>query len=221
MNKNNIVIVDYTLGNLYGVKRAFQKVGYEPLISDKKKDILNAQKIVLPGVGAFSAGMKGLEEKDLLDSIKDFAKTGKPILGICLGMQLLMTQSEENGLHEGMNLIKGKVKKFDPPKETNSFKIPHYGWSSVSMPELGDGVTGNPWRATVLDGVAVNSFFYFVHSYYVHTDDPLNSIGVSNYGRNIFTSVLKKGNISGCQFHPELSGERGLQIITNFVSQKY
>lgn len=220
MASNNTVIVDYTLGNLYSVKRAFQKVGCDPVISSKREDIVNARKIVLPGVGAFSAGVKGLEGKELFDVIKDSALEGKPILGICLGMQLLMTQSEEDGLHNGLDLIKGKVVRFDNPEKKGAFKIPHYGWESVLLPDLDGSFTKELWQQTILDGTHNNSYFYFIHSYFVVTESPVYSIGMTNYGLNTFASVIRKENITGCQFHPEKSGDAGLHVINNFVKQK-
>lgn len=220
MVKNGIVIIDYTLGNLYSLRRAFQKVGCEPVISEKKSDIINARKVVLPGVGAFSAGMQGLKEKDLIDTLIKIVRDGKPILGICLGVQMLMTQSEEGGVHDGLDLIKGNVRRFDPPKERSSFKIPHYGWSTVSMPYVENSLERNLWRHTVMDDIKNNSYFYFVHSYYVAPDDPLHTIGVTQYGYNTFASVIKKENMTGCQFHPEKSGDAGLRVISNFAKQK-
>lgn len=217
---NTVVIIDYGLGNIYNLRKAFQRTGIDAVISDRKSDIMNADKIVLPGVGAFSAGMEGLWRKDLVGVIQDFAKSGRYILGICLGMQMLMTQSEENGIHSGLDLIKGNVRKFTPPKEKGLFKIPHYGWSTVSMPDADGVVKENLWRHTVLDGIKNNSYFYFVHSYCVVPDDTVHTIGVTQYGHDSFTSVVKKENITACQFHPELSGETGISLIRNFALKK-
>ena len=221
MPQNNIVILDYTLGNLFSLKRAFQKIGCDPLISDNKEDIINAEKVVLPGVGAFAAGMEGLEKKGLVAVIKEIAGNGKPILGICLGMQMMMTQSEEGGLHRGLDLIKGKVTRFDSPGEKDSFKIPHYGWSSVSIPERENRDAEDVWHGTIFEGIKNPSYFYFVHSYFVTTDDPMHTVGITTYGYNSFASVIRKDNITGCQFHPEISGEAGLQIIRNFALHQY
>lgn len=216
----NIVIIDYTLGNLYSLRRAFQKVGCEPIISGDKKDIINADKVVLPGVGAFSAGMQGLRGKELIETIKKVAHDGKPILGICLGMQMLMTHSEEGGFFDGLDLIKGKVVRFDPPKERGAFKIPHLGWSTVLMPASPEREDTTAWQHTVMDGIGNHAYFYFVHSYYVAPDDPLHAIGITRYGYNTFASVVKKDNITACQFHPEISSDAGLRLINNFVSLK-
>lgn len=220
MRDNGVVIIDYTLGNLYSLRRAFQKIGCEPIISDKKDDIMKAKKIVLPGVGAFSAGMQGLRDKGLIDSIKDFVKSGRHLLGICLGMQMLMTKSEEGGIHDGLNLIKGCVKRLESPKGKSAFKIPHYGWSSVSMPHSDNNSSKNIWQYTILDGIRNNSYFYFVHSYYVAPNDSNYTMGITQYGYNTFASVIKKDNITACQFHPEISGEVGLHIFRNFVIQR-
>lgn len=220
MIKNSIVIIDYGLGNIYNLRKAFQKAGSDAVISDRKSDIINAAKIVLPGVGAFSAGMEGLWRKDLIDTIKDFKKSGRYIFGICLGMQMLMTQSEENGIHSGLDLIKGNVKRFSLPRERGFFKIPHYGWSAVTRPDVNNGVKENPWQHTVLSGIKNNSYFYFVHSYYVVPDDTAHVIGVTQYGHDTFTSAIKQENITACQFHPELSGETGIHLIRNFITKE-
>lgn len=217
---NDIVIIDYGLGNLYNLRKAFQKAGSEAVISNRKSDIMNADKIVLPGVGAFSAGMEGLRENDLIDAIKNFAKSGRHILGICLGMQMLMSQSEENGIHSGLDLIKGTVRRFDLPEEKNLFKIQHYGWSTVSMPSADNIRKNNQWQHTILDGIKNNAYFYFVHSYYVVPHDHAHVIGITQYGYNTFASVIKKENITACQFHPEISTETGIRLIRNFVLQK-
>lgn len=220
MVKNSIVIIDYGLGNLYNLRKAFQKAGSDAVISDRKSDIINADKIVLPGVGAFSAGMEGLWTRDLAETIKDFVRGGRYILGICLGMQMLMTQSEENGIHGGLDLIKGNVKRFTLPKERGIFKIPHYGWSAVSMPDTDNLHGKNPWQHTILDGIKNDAYFYLVHSYYVIPDDTAHVIGVTQYGHDTFTSVIKQENITACQFHPELSGETGIHLIRNFITKK-
>lgn len=220
MIKNSIVIIDYGLGNLYNLKKAFQKAGSDAVISDRKSDIMNADRIVLPGVGAFSSGMEGLWKKDLVETIKDFVKSGRYILGICLGMQMLMTQSEENGIHSGLDLVRGNVRRFTPPKDKGLFKIPHYGWSSVFMPDTDKIHKNDQWQRTILDGTKNNAYFYFIHSYYVVPDDTAQIIGVTRYGYDIFTSVIKKENITACQFHPELSGDTGIHLIRNFITKK-
>ena len=218
MKKQKIIIIDYTLGNLFSVQRAFYNIGANVKISDNKKDIYDADKIVLPGVGAFSAGMKGLQEKNLSETIIKVVNDGKPILGICLGMQMLMTESEENGLHKGLNLIKGKVAEFESPTKNDSFKIPHYGWSKVNMPK---GTKSNSWDKTLLNGFSKkNLFCYFVHSFFVKTNNSAHTIGETFYGKNLFASVISYKNITGCQFHPEKSGQDGLRIINNFVQMK-
>ena len=218
MKKQKIIIIDYTLGNLFSVQRALHNVGANVKISDNKNDIYDADKIVLPGVGAFSAGIKGLQEKNLSETIIKVVNDGKPILGICLGMQMLMTKSEENGLHKGLNLIKGKVSEFESPTTNDSFKIPHYGWSKVNVPK---GANSNSWDKTLLNGFSKkNLFCYFVHSFFVKTNNSAHTIGETIYGKNLYASVISNKNITGCQFHPEKSGQDGLRIINNFVQMK-
>ena len=217
MRRKKIAIVDYTLGNLFSVQRALEIVGAEAKITDSKHDLLDADKVVLPGVGAFEKGMEGLKEKDLVNTIKDLVDKGKPILGICLGMQMLMTQSEENGFWNGLDIVMGRVKQFDPPKNNDHFKIPQYGWNSVRHPESKVGTSPKEWKGTILQDVGEDPTFYFVHSFYVQPDDPAHSIGITSYGHNDFTSVLKMDNVTGCQFHPERSGPVGLELLKRFV----
>lgn len=217
---SDIVIIDYTLGNLFNIQRAFEFIGVNTLITDKAEDIKSAKKIILPGVGAFGEGMKHLKEKGLDKLVKDTAAEGKPVLGICLGMQLLMSESEEHGQWEGLDLISGKVVYFDPPRNDERFKIPHMGWNGLIPSDCQKDKRNDYWAGTILDGLKESTNMYFVHSFYVQVEDPGNSIAFTNYGHNRFSSVVQKNNIIGCQFHPERSGEEGLSILKNFVSMK-
>ena len=218
MSKQNIVIIDTSIANIFNVQRAFHKVGVNTKISNKKEEVLNADKIVLPGVGAFSEGMAALKKNNLIVAIKKAANDGKPLLGICLGMQMLMTTSNEDGVHSGLDLIKGCVKIFDSPVKEKQFKIPHYGWSQISTPKL---APANIWDNSILSGLNnENLFCYFVHSYFVKTKKPIHTIGETFYGNNLFASVIKNKNVTGCQFHPERSSTDGLEIINNFVNIK-
>lgn len=218
MSNQKIVIIDYTLGNLFSVKCAFEKVGFEATITDNREDIINAHKIVLPGVGAFKTGMDGLKSKGLVEVLQNEVQKGKSLMSICLGMQMLMTTSEEDGEWDGLDLVKGSVKRFASPKEGDLFKIPHYGWTEVTPPSRKGNDSPAGWENTILQGVENSRpYFYFVHSYYVSTDNPDDTLGESTYGHNTYTSVLCRENISGCQFHPERSGPAGLQIIANFA----
>ena len=218
MSNQNIIIIDTSIANIFNVQRAFHKVGANTKISDKKEEVLNADKIVLPGVGAFSEGMAALKKNDLIGAIKKVANDGKPLLGICLGMQMLMTASNEDGTHSGLDLIKGSVKNFDIPDKGKKFKIPHYGWNQISKPKL---APANIWDNSIISGLNNEKLFcYFVHSYFVKTKNPIHTIGETFYGNNLFASVIKNKNVTGCQFHPERSSTEGLEIIKNFIKIK-
>jgi len=209
-----VVVVDYGLGNLFSLRRALHHIGYETIVSSNPSDIENASYLLLPGVGAFGDGMKNLRERRLTDPIKQFAASGKPLFGICLGMQLFMTESEEFGLHKGLNLIGGRVARFrDPLPEGPTYKIPNVGWRSLEYPE-----GRSSWNETLLDGVGEGSCVYFVHSYKVIPDERNHILAETNYAEGKYCSVIAKDNILGCQFHPEKSGETGLRILKNILN---
>jgi len=214
---NNLVIIDSPLGNLFNIKKAFEYLGASPLITDRPEDVQKAEKIVLPGVGAFETGIRHLRSKGLDRVLRDASEGGRHILGICLGMQLLMSESEEHGRWEGLNIIGGKVINFDPPGPGERYKIPHIGWNSLCPGPAIDDVSGRPWKGTVLDGIEEDSCMYFVHSLYVRSDDPAHSLAVTDYGRNSFSSVVRKNNTIGCQFHPERSSADGIRVLKNFL----
>jgi len=201
-----IVIVDYGMGNLRSVQKAFEKFYPIVSVSSSSGDIANADKIVLPGVGAFKVAMHELKKRGLIGPIKSSIKKGKPFLGICLGLQLLFTESEEGGKVKGLDIIKGRVKRF---KERPGLKIPHMGWNSIRR-------TKDEGRRTILDGVKDESYMYFVHSYYAAPKDKDAILCETDYGGR-FTSGVHKDNVYGFQFHPEKSQEEGLKIIENFV----
>ena len=200
-----IVIVDYGMGNLRSVQKAFQKVGQEALITSDPDKVLRAPKVVLPGVGAFGNCMANLKERYLIDPINKFIETGKPFLGICLGLQLLLTESEEGGVR-GLNIIKGRVKKFD--LSNKGLKVPHMGWNQVKCKMQNA-------KCKILTGIPDGAYFYFVHSYYVEPDDESIITATTEYGLE-FVSMIHKGNIYGTQFHPEKSQELGLRMLKNF-----
>lgn len=210
---DKIVILDYTLGNLFNVQRAFDFINCRTTISSDPEEVYSADKIILPGVGAFGEGIKQLKSKGLDIAVKEAAKKGKPILGICLGMQLLLSESEEHGNHEGLDLIPGKVLRFDSHSEGDNFKIPQIGWNRISTP------VNTSWDGTILGTLPNECCMYFVHSYYVKVDNPENSLANTTYGYNEFCSVVKNDNVLGCQFHPERSGKDGLKILENFLKQ--
>ncbi|MCG3175902.1 MAG: Imidazole glycerol phosphate synthase subunit HisH [Candidatus Omnitrophica bacterium] len=211
-----VVIVDYGVGNLFNVRRALALLGYDAVISRDPAEVARAPRVLLPGVGAFEAGMDHLRRYGLSEAVKDAARSGRPVLGICLGMQLLLSESEENGTHRGLDLVPGRVRRFTTPSpEGPVYKIPQIGWNALEHT-----ASSRDWSGTVLDGLPERSFMYFVHSYRVVPADPGVVLASTRYGQDEFCSVLKRDNISGCQFHPERSGEYGLKILENFVTGK-
>ncbi len=214
MDTGCVTVIDYGLGNLYSVKRAFEHVGARVIISDNPAEISDAQRLVLPGVGAFARGMENLEKKGLIEAVGLFKSSGRPFLGICLGMQLLMSQSEEMGLHQGLNFIQGEVVQMRTEVINGvCYKIPHVGWS---MLEPSDKMT--QWNEPLLEGLKMNDFVYFAHSYMVIPSSNKNTIVQTAYGQYSFCSIVKQDNVYGCQFHPEKSAEIGLIFLRNFIN---
>lgn len=200
-----IGIVDYNMGNLASVQNAFLKLEEQSVIESDPDKFKEYDKLILPGVGAFGDAMEHLRERDMINAIKDFAASGKPIMGICLGMQLLFESSEEFGAHEGLGLIKGHVKAFDTAAFSEPLKVPHMGWNRMFTKE-------HP----LFVGLVKNHYLYFVHSYHVVCENSEDSIGESEYGYK-FTSAVAHENIMGIQPHPEKSHENGLKILENFI----
>ncbi|MEN9847565.1 MAG: imidazole glycerol phosphate synthase subunit HisH [Pseudomonadota bacterium] len=208
-----VTVIDYGVGNLLSVTRAFTYCGAEVILTDDPSIIRDAARLVLPGVGAFADGMFSLQQRKLVDVIQLFAKTERPLLGICLGMQMLMDSSEEFGFHQGLGLISGKV--IEIPKVGQNgvpHKIPHIGWNLLQKP-----VHQPDWQDSLLTGVTLGSASYFVHSFMAMPDKQQHRFADTNYNGQIIPAVIRSGNIYGCQFHPEKSGEVGLQIIKNFL----
>jgi glutamine amidotransferase len=199
-----IAIIDYGAGNLHSVQKAIEFVGGQALISNKAKQILQADKAILPGVGAFKDGMDGLKANGLISATKDYAASGKPLLGICLGMQLLFDESHEKGLHTGLSLLPGEVLKF----QGANFKIPQIGWNMISLEK------DFPLTSEIPDG----SYVYFNHSYYCQPSHSADCVATTQYGSE-FTSIVNLNNIYGVQFHPEKSQSVGLQLLKNFVEK--
>lgn len=214
---NRVVIIDYGVGNLFSIQRAFSFLNIDSLITRDKKEIMNSSHLLLPGVGAFQTGILHLEEYQLISTIEQFAQSGRPVLGICLGMQLLMTDSHENGYWNGLNLIKGSVL---PLEKTNDFKVPHIGWNDLLLPSGSGQIHQGGWSQTVLGELNHPASMYFLHSYYVRLENPQYTLSQTKYGVNLFASSIKKDNVSGVQFHPERSGKDGLKILKNFATQK-
>ncbi len=199
-----IAIADYGVGNLFSLHSSFAAIGYETVVTKDPNEVKNADKIILPGVGAFGDAAKKLRESGMYDVIKEQAQNGKPLLGICLGMQMLLDRSYEYGIHEGLGLIKGEIRPIADviPKD---LKIPHIGWNALCF--KGE-------KSPLFKYINNGDFVYFVHSYYgADCDDAV--IATSEYGAPL-TAAVAKDNIFGCQFHPEKSGEVGLKILRAF-----
>jgi glutamine amidotransferase len=196
-----IVIVDYGMGNLRSVEKGFLKVGADARVVSDPKSVANAHAIVLPGVGAFRDCMRNLEEMSLIEPIVKAIQEGKPYLGICLGLQVLFTESEEFGRSQGLNIFSGKVIRFP---ESN-LKVPHMGWNTIKIQR----------RPPILENIQDEGFFYFVHSFYVAPDDKDLIATTTEYGVK-FTSMVWKENVFATQFHPEKSQELGLRILKGF-----
>jgi glutamine amidotransferase len=202
-----IAVVDYGMGNLRSVQKALEKVGYTATVTSNPQQIADAHAVVLPGVGAFKDCIHNLERLNLIEPILQSIRSGKPFLGICLGLQVLFTESDEFGKTTGLNLIRGIVTRFskhDTPKPIR-LKIPHMGWNALSFQK----------NLPFFNGVEDGSFFYFVHSYYVKPEDKDVIATTTSYGVD-FTSSIQKDNIFACQFHPEKSQQVGLQVLKNF-----
>lgn len=204
----NLVILDYGLCNLLSVYNALKHLGVDSKVTCDPIDLKNADLAILPGVGAFADGMHGLQTKGLISPIRDFVKTGKPFLGICLGAQLLLDRSYEFGVHQGLGLIPGEVVGFSS-QERPSLKIPHISWNRITP--------ANPWEGTLLEGLKHGEQMYFVHSFYLQPKDEHHALARTDYGPYDFCSVVYNGNVMGCQFHPEKSAQGGLKILNNFV----
>lgn len=201
-----IGIVDYNMGNLASVKNAFAKLGKEAVVESDPEKFQEYGKLILPGVGAFGDAMEHLRERNMVEAIKAFAASGKPVLGICLGMQLLFESSEEFGTHEGLGLIKGKVERFDESKFSEHLKVPHMGWNRM--------FTKDHPLFNELDDL---HYLYFVHTYHVTCNDAEDIIGETEYGYR-FTSAVAHENVMGIQPHPEKSHDNGMKILKNFIN---
>ncbi|MCI8337398.1 MAG: imidazole glycerol phosphate synthase subunit HisH [Lachnospiraceae bacterium] len=197
-----IAIIDYDAGNLKSVEKALQHLGEECKITRDVEEIATAEKVILPGVGAFQDAMEKLEKYQLADVTREVARKGTPLLGICLGLQLLFESSEEGPGVQGLGILPGRIVAF-PKKE--GFKIPHMGWNSLKIKP----------RATLFRGLGEEPYVYFVHSYYLEAAELEDVAATTDYITTVHASV-ERGNVYGCQFHPEKSGDVGLQILRNF-----
>lgn len=207
-----VTIIDYGIGNLLSVARAFEHCGANIVLTDDPAKIKGADYLVLPGVGAFADGMSGLTERGLVEPITAFAAKERPFLGICLGMQLMLDESEEFGANEGLGLIPGKVVAIPAVGSDGApHKIPHIGWNEISAP------SGIFWKETILNNTAENSSFYFVHSFTAVPALHEHRLADCYYNGQLIAAAIRKDNLYGCQFHPEKSGDSGHAIINNFM----
>jgi glutamine amidotransferase len=213
MREIKVVIIDYSIGNVKSMYNAFYSLGISPDITSNKQKILDADAVVLPGVGAFRKGMENLNNSDLSNVIKDYVKKGNPFLGVCLGMQMLLEESEEFGLSEGLGLIKGKVIKL-PVNSNSKEMLPHVSWNELKESKVGR------WENTILANVPQNTNVYFVHSYIAVPLYESDVLSTTNYAGVDFCSTIQHENIYGTQFHPEKSSSMGLKILKNFVNLK-
>jgi glutamine amidotransferase len=210
-----VAIVDYGLGNLFSIEQACAFVGLSSIITNSKRDILNADAVILPGVGAYGDAMLMLNRLDLVNVLRDIVGSQKPLVGICLGLQLLMTESYEFGHHKGLGIIEGEVVRFDAPKEKEHIlKVPQIGWNRIFQP-----VDGLRWHGTLLERIDYGEYMYFVHSYTVQPQDSSVILSNSCYGHIEFCSSIQSGNVFACQFHPERSGLEGIKIYRNLATQ--
>jgi glutamine amidotransferase len=204
-----VLIVDYGLGNLSSVVRAVRHLGAEAVLSSDPSELLAADRLILPGVGAFPVAMKNLNRLGLAAPLKEFAASRRPLLGICLGMQLFMDESDEGGVNSGLGLIPGRVARLRESPDS-SIKVPHIGWSNIDLVQRN-------WQSTILNEIEPGDSLYFVHSYYVEPVHGADILATTDYGTSRYCSVIARENVIGCQAHPEKSGETGLQLIRNFL----
>ena len=193
-------VVDSGVANVKSVTCALRRIGEDAILTADADKIAAAERVILPGVGAFSAAMDSIRRYELENVLLQVAEAGKPILGICLGLQMFFSESEEHGTHRGLGVLPGRVRRF-----ATGLKVPHMGWNEVSQQNA----------SPLYEGIADRSFFYFAHSYYVEPEDTGTVVGLTDYGGE-FASAVGKGNVFGVQFHPEKSGPRGLKMLANF-----
>ena len=210
-----VTVIDYGIGNLLSVTRAVEKCGARPVLSDDPKTIASADCLVLPGVGAFADGMAGLRNRDLIGPIHDFVATGNPMLGICLGMQMLLDESTEFGISDGLGLIPGRVVEIPRVGPKGAVhKVPHIGWAENRPPE---GRDIGWWAGSILDGTPLGTATYFVHSFTAWPEDESHRLADADYNGCRLSAVVRRGNVYGTQFHPEKSGPAGLSILERFL----
>lgn len=215
-----VAIVDYGLGNLYSVKQACEQVGLRACITSEKREIVRAAAVILPGVGAFGEAMQALSGLDLVEPLRDLTAAGTPLMGICLGMQLLMSESYEFGCHQGLRLIEGDVVRLEESGQSGRrLKVPQVGWNRVWVTRRHGALATSDepcLAASLFEHVPDGAFMYFVHSFFCRPVDANCVVTTSRYGAIDFCSTVRRGNVIGFQFHPERSGRQGLQLYRNF-----
>lgn len=207
------VVVDYGIGNLFSVVNSLKSLSFDPVVSGDPSVIENAERIILPGVGAFGRASQKLASLNLDTAIKSFIQKERPFLGICVGMQLLMTTGHEFGLHPGLDVLPGNATKINPEASSESIRVPLIGWYPV---QLRSPICSN--TSKLLPSDPSKHSFYFVHSYECITDDPMSTTASVMHGNYSVSAVVNKGNVYGVQFHPEKSGPHGLSLLNNFMS---
>lgn len=213
--KKRVTIVDYGMGNLLSVKRAFEHFGAETELTEDPGRVSKADHLVLPGVGAFADGMAELRRRELVEAFCQHAQSGRPSLSICLGMQMLLAESHEFGKHGGLGIIDGTVVEIPLTGAGGvAHKVPHIGWSELGLP---DGADVGLWRGTILDGIVPGVSVYFVHSFTADPAERTARLADADYNGCLVSAAVRRGNVFGTQFHPEKSGPVGLRMIENFL----
>ncbi|PCI02489.1 MAG: imidazole glycerol phosphate synthase subunit HisH [Hyphomicrobiales bacterium] len=212
----SVVVIDYGIGNVFSVCNALKQSGFEPNLTRNASEILAADKVILPGVGAFGRASAALREYGLDETLRLYIETGRSFLGICIGMQLLMDVSTEFGENEGLGFIPGRVERIPgTSKAGETLRVPHISWGEVKSAK---GVSQFDWNKTPLANGGENDSFYFVHSYHAVPADESHLLAVVDYGGHLITAAVKRDNLMGFQFHPERSGPAGLKLLERFVN---
>jgi len=211
MSAPRVTVLDFGIGNLYSVCRALEKSGASVELVDKCPRADQVERLILPGVGAFAKCLDAMRRYGAVDLAREFALTGRPLLGICVGMQALFDVGEEFGEHPGIGLIAGRVKQLQPPVGNNAFKLPHIGWAPLECQRQ------ESWESSPLRSVKPGEFAYFVHSYHGQPEHQETLLATTIYGGTKVTAAVIKENVTGVQFHPERSGPVGLRIMETFV----